>query len=147
VKKNKEVGLDFLVNKLTNSIQNVVTGDSFAIEISILTTVDLKTVYNTEGWLFNWKDEFKQPQRDVYKLTILPNPQIVHGLISLEIKSDHVYMYLVESAPFNKGQTKMYSGVPGNLVPFEYKLSFQRGQNGNVSFTSIGRGFASFGLL
>ncbi len=100
MKKNKEVGLDFLVNKLTNSIQNVVTGDSFAIEISILTTVDLKTVYNTEGWLFNWKDEFKQPQRDVYKLTILPNPQIVHGLISLEIKSDHVYMYLVESAPF-----------------------------------------------
>ena len=64
------------------------------------------------------------------------NPQIVQGLISLEVKSDHVYMHLVESAPFNKEQTKMYSGVPGNLVAFACKLSFQRGHDGNVSFTS-----------
>ena len=136
MKKNKEIGLDFLVDKLTNSIENVVTGDSFATEISILTSADLKTVSKTKGWLFNWKDEFKQPQRDVYKLTIVHNPQIVQGLISLEVKSDHVYMHLVESAPFNKGQTKMYSGVPGNLVAFACKLSFQRGHDGNVSFVS-----------
>ena len=136
MKKNKEIGLDFLVDKLTNSIENVVTGDSFATEISILTTADLKTVSKTKAWIFNWKDEFKQPQRDVYKLTIVHNPQIVQGLISLEVKSDHVYMHLVESAPFNKEQTKMYSGVPGNLVAFACKLSFQRGHDGNVSFTS-----------
>jgi hypothetical protein len=61
VKKNKEIGLDFLVDKLTNSIENVVTGDSFATEISILTTADLKTVSKTKAWIFNWKDEFKQP--------------------------------------------------------------------------------------
>lgn len=52
------------------------------------------------------------------------------------IKSDHVYMHLVESAPFNKGKTKVYSGVPGNLVAFACKLSFQRGHDGNVSFIS-----------
>ena len=45
-------------------------------------------------------------------------------------------MHLVESAPFNKGQTKVYSGVPGNLVAFACKLSFQRGHDGNVSFIS-----------
>ena len=45
-------------------------------------------------------------------------------------------MYLVESALFNKGNTKMYSGVPGNLVAFACKLSFQRGHEGNVSFMS-----------
>jgi len=45
-------------------------------------------------------------------------------------------MHLVESAPFNKGKTKMYSGVPGNLVAFACKLSFQRGHEGNVSFLS-----------
>lgn len=45
-------------------------------------------------------------------------------------------MHLVESAPFNKGKSKMYAGVPGNLVAFACKLSFQRGHEGNVSFFS-----------
>ena len=79
---------------------------------------------------------FKEPARDVYKLTIINNPTIIQGVISLEVKSDHVYMQLVESAPFNKGKTKMYSGVPGNLVAFACKLSFQRGHEGNISFLS-----------
>jgi len=30
----------------------------------------------------------------------------------------------------------MYSGVPGNLVAFACKISFQRGHEGNVSFLS-----------
>ena len=30
----------------------------------------------------------------------------------------------------------MYSGVPGNLVAFACKLSFQRGNDGNVAFLS-----------
>lgn len=47
-----------------------------------------------------------------------------------------LFMNLVESAPFNKGKTKLYSGVPGNLVAFACKLSFQRGQDGNVAFIS-----------
>ncbi len=87
-------------------------------------------------WLFDWKNELKEPARDIYKLTIVGNPTIIQGLISLEVKIDHVYMHLVESAPFNKGKTKMYSGVPGNLVAFACKLSFQRGHEGNVSFLS-----------
>lgn len=134
--KGKEIGLDFIIDKLTNSIENVVTGDSFATEISILTANDLKKATTKNGWLFNWKDEFKEPARDVYKLTIVNNPTIIQGMISLEVKSDHVYIHLVESAPFNKGKTKMYSGVPGNLVAFACKLSFQRGHEGNVSFLS-----------
>lgn len=67
-------------------------------------------------------------------MTIAGNPTIIQGLMSLEVKTDHVYMHLVESAPFNKGKTKVYSGVPGNLVAFACKLSFQRGHEGNVSF-------------
>ena len=136
MKNDEEIGLDFLVDKLTNSIENVVTGDSFTTDISILTTADLKTIAKSKGWLFNWKEELRQSARDVYKLTIVYNPTIIQGLISLEVKSDHVYMHLVESAPFNKGQTKVYSGVPGNLVAFACKLSFQRGHEGNVSFIS-----------
>lgn len=47
-----------------------------------------------------------------------------------------MFMHLVESAPFNKGKDKMYAGVPGNLVAFACKVSFQRGHEGNVSFLS-----------
>ena len=135
--RNKiDKGLDFYIDKLTNSIENVVTGDSFQTEISIITKEDLKVVSKKNGWLFNWRIESTEPKRDIYKLTIVNNPKIIQGLISLEVKSDHVYMHLVESAPFNKGKTKMYSGVPGNLVAFACKLSFQRGHEGNVSFFS-----------
>ncbi len=42
--KHKETGLDFVVDKLTNSIENVVTGDSFATEVAVLLQDDLKTV-------------------------------------------------------------------------------------------------------
>lgn len=136
MKQRKETGLDFEIDKLTNSIENVVTGDSFATDISLLLQNDFKTVSKSKGWLFNWRNEFKEPVRDVYKLTIVNNPSIIQGLISLEVKSDHVYMHLVESAPFNKGKAKMYSGVLGNLVAFSCKLSFQRGHYGNVSFLS-----------
>jgi hypothetical protein len=136
VKKQQNKGLDFIIDELTNSIQNVVTGDSFGTDISLVTTSDLKTVIKKNNWQFDWKLEFKQPERDVYKLTIVNNQSIIQGLISLEIKSDHVYMHLVESAPFNKGKTKVYAGVPGNLVAYACKLAFQRGHEGNVSFFS-----------
>lgn len=134
--KEAESGLDFIIDKLTNSIENVITGDSFQTEISIVQNPDLKSLTKKNGWLFNWNEEFKNPIRDVYKLTIFGNSKIIQGLISLEVKSDHVYMHLVESAPFNKGQTKVYTGVAGNLVAYACKLSFQRGHDGNVSFLS-----------
>lgn len=134
--KQNEIGLDFIIDKLTNSIENIVTGDSFMTEISILTKSDLKSINKNHNWQFNWKEEFKNPIRDIYKLTITNNPTIIQGLISLEVKFDHVYIHLIESAPFNKGKTKMYAGVPGNLVAFACKLSFQRGHEGNVSFLS-----------
>lgn len=136
MKKQQNKGLDFIIDKLTNSIQNVVTGDSFATDISLVSAVDLKAVIKKNNWQFDWKLEFRQPECDVYKLTIVNNQSVIQGLISIEIKSDHVYMHLVESAPFNKGKTKVYAGVPGNLVAFACKLAFQRGHEGNVSFFS-----------
>ena len=136
MKKQQKTGLDFIVDKLTNSIENVVSGDSFSTDISLITLQDLKSVTKKNKWMFDWKFEFKQPERDVYKWTIVSNHTIIQGLISLEVKSDQVYMHLVESAAFNKGKSKVYAGVPGNLVAFACKLSFQRGHDGNVSFHS-----------
>ena len=136
MKINKPIQLDFIVDKLTNSIENIVTGDSFATDISMLKSSDLKNITKKNNWLFDWKQEFKQPERDVFKLTIVNNSEIIQGLICVEVKEDYVYMHLVESAPFNKGKTKVYAGVPGSLVAFACKLSFQRGHEGNVSFVS-----------
>jgi hypothetical protein len=136
VKKRNPKGLDVVIDKLTNSIENTVTGDSFTTNIIHLTKTDLKTVIKKNGWVFDWKFELNQPDREVYKLTIAENTNVIQGIISLEIKFDHIYMHLVESAPFNKGRDKVYSGVPGNLVAFACRLSFQRGFEGNVSFVS-----------
>ncbi|HLG34804.1 MAG TPA: hypothetical protein VI757_07995 [Bacteroidia bacterium] len=136
MKKRKHSGLDFEVDEITNSIQNVVTGDSFPTDVTLISKDELKSVTIKNGWRFLWKKEFKYPERDVYKLTIVNNQTIIQGLISLEIKPDHVYIHLVESAPFNIGKSKIYSGVPGNLVAFACKLSFQRGHEGNISFLS-----------
>ena len=70
MKNKQESGLDFIIDKLTNSIENVVTGDSFATEISVLTKNDIQLITKTNGWVFN---------------------------------PDHVYLHLIESAPFNRG--------------------------------------------
>jgi hypothetical protein len=45
-------------------------------------------------------------------------------------------MELVESAAFNLGKRKLYEGVPGNLVAFACKVSFQQGFDGFLSFTA-----------
>lgn len=126
--------LDFEIDKLTNSIENVLSGDSFPTEISLLTRTELKNITKKNKWRFDWKKEFSSPAREVYKLTINNNPNIIQGLISLEVKTDHVFMHLIESAPFNIGKSKVYLGVPANMVAFACKLSFQRGGEGYLSF-------------
>lgn len=127
---------DFEVDRLTDSILNTISGDSFKTDVSLLTKSDLRTITKSREWLFNQKYEFNQPDREIYKLTIIDNPDIVQGLISFTVRADHVYMFLLESAPFNLGKNKLYEGVPGNLVAYACKVSFQRGGEGFVSFES-----------
>ena len=57
-------------------------------------------------------------------------------MVNITEREDHVYMHLIESAPFNLGQNKVYLGVPGNIVAFVCRISFHRGFDGYVSFTS-----------
>jgi hypothetical protein len=134
VKKTKNHLLDFEVDKLTNSIENVVTGDSFETDVLRLTRADLKNITKKGGWNFNWKSEFLMPDRDVYKLTITNNIEIIQGLVSLSVTPDNVYVHLLENAPFNIGKGKTYAGVAGNLMAYACKLSFKHGTDGYVSF-------------
>lgn len=131
-----QIELDFVIDKLTNSIINVISGDSFQTEVSRLTKADLKTITKKNGWNFEWKSEFKDIQKEVYKLTIVNNPNIVQGILSISIFEDHVYMNLLESAPFNIGKNKLYEGVAGNLVAYACKVSFQKGFSGYLAFVA-----------
>lgn len=136
MKKQRKNHLDFEIDSLTNSIINTFTGDSFETDITRLTKADLKVVAKKRGWLFNWTQELREIDREVYKLTIVNNPTVIQGLISLSLRDDNVFMHLVESAPFNIGRNKIYEGVPGNLVAFACKTSFENGLEGFVSFFS-----------
>ena len=72
---------------------------------------------------------------EVYKLTIVGNADIIQGILSIRKGTDHIFMNLLENAPFNIGKSKLYDGVAGNLVAFACKLSFQFGFESFVAFT------------
>lgn len=129
----------FIIDRLTDSILNTISGDSFQTEISTLKRSDLKHNLNKNGWNFDWSSEFHDLSKEVYKLNIINNPNIVQGLLSITIESDHIFMNLLESAPFNIGKQKLYEGVAGNLVAYACKVSFQKGYDGFVAFTAKSR--------
>lgn len=56
MKHQEDIGLDFVVDKLTNSIQNTISGDSFQTEVAVLTAVDIKAISKKRiGFLIgNW---------------------------------------------------------------------------------------------
>ena len=58
MKKLNKIEQDFIIDRLTNSIINVISGDSFQTEVSRLTKNDLKITTKKDGWNFNWKAEF-----------------------------------------------------------------------------------------
>lgn len=130
------IELDFVIDKLTNSIQNTITGDAFRTVVTRFTKKDLQNVTKKNGWNFNWRKELNNDCLEVYKLSIEENTAVIQGIVSFSVESDHIYMNLLESAPFNIGANKVYEGVAGNLVAFVCKTSFQRGYEGFVAFTS-----------
>jgi hypothetical protein len=136
MKEIEKFQLGFIVDKLTNSIQNTISGDSFPTEIARFTIKDSKQTTKKNGWNFDWKSELKNDLNEVYKLTIVHNSDIIQGLLSIKKEADYIYMNLLENAPFNIGNNKLYEGVAGNLVAFACRLSFQYGFEGFVAFTA-----------
>lgn len=118
------------IDKLTNSIVNRITGESFATDVIELKKEELKTL--KKGWKFDWNKEFSAGK--VYKLVNKHTPEVIQGLISLINGNDHIYINLIETAPHNFGSNKIYEGVAGNLVAFSCKLSLDSGYDGFVSF-------------
>ena len=128
--------LDFKIDRLTHSLEDVITGDILLSEILPLEKADLKIISKKSGWKFNWGKDFSNPYVRIYKLILQNQSAIIQGLISLTIETDHVFMNLIETAPHNYGQSKKYYGVLGNLVAFACKLSFENGFDGCIAFVA-----------
>jgi hypothetical protein len=73
VTERQQIFLDFEVDKLKNSIENILSGDRFPTDVSVVTKEDIKSITKKAGWLFDWNKEAKLPDRDIYKLTIVNN--------------------------------------------------------------------------
>lgn len=84
----KKIGLDFIIDKLTNSIELVATGESFDTVVTRLFWKD--RIQILKEWQFKWHLELKEEDREVYKLTTINNPRVIHGLLSISEKSDHI---------------------------------------------------------
>ncbi len=46
-------GIDIEIDELTNSVRNVISGDSFQTEVSLVTKSDLKNIAKNKGWQFD----------------------------------------------------------------------------------------------
>jgi hypothetical protein len=126
---------NFVIDKITESIEDSANGLSYETDVLLVTSKDLKSVLKRAGWRFNWKIEFKYLNRQLYKLTI-KGDKAIQGLLSLQIIENYVEMHLIEVAPHNYGKTKKYLGTAGNLVAFACKMSFELGFEGFVAFTA-----------
>ena len=65
----------FIIDRLTNSILNTVSGDSFQTEVIRLGKSDLKHIAKNKGWNFKWKEEYDEIKKEVFKLTIVNNSE------------------------------------------------------------------------
>jgi len=91
----KTYHFDIEIDKPTRSLENAISRDSFKTEVLEVTATDIRKLKKTD-WLFDWKAEAMQPNKTIYKLVIVDNTQIIQGLISLQDRSDHVFMSLIE---------------------------------------------------
>jgi len=128
--------LGIIIDYLTNSIRDTLTGEKFDTEITEVNKADLKNVTKTNKWHFNWNVEFKEKDRVVYKLTIADKPGEIQGLVRISDMGDHYYLHLAESAPINFGENKRHEGVGGNLFAYSCKRSWDQGNEGIIAFKS-----------
>ena len=74
-KKSKTRPLDFVIDKLTNSIENTSTGEVFDTAVVRLTVKNVSQIKKSD-WQFDWAKEIKDKTKEVYKLTTVNNPTI-----------------------------------------------------------------------
>ncbi len=61
---------NFLIDKITNSIEDAGSGKSLNTDILPASKSDLKRILKKYGWRFNWKVEINNIEREVFKLVV-----------------------------------------------------------------------------
>ena len=136
--KSKTRRLGFQVDKMSNSIEHVRTGKVFATRLVQLYPSDAALLTSLK-WQFDWTLELQNPLHEVSALTTVEEPEVIQGIISMVDQHDHVFIPLIESAPFNIGAGKEYTGVPSNLVAYACFRSLRIGYDGVVAFVAKSR--------
>lgn len=95
-------------------------------------------IWKKDGWRFNWKDECKKSDRNVFYLRTCTEDRRVQGLISATPLFDekYIFLHLIENAPHNMGPGKQYDFVPACLIAYMCKASFDLGMEGYVAFVA-----------
>lgn len=88
-------------------------------------------------WTFDWRKELHSSKRKVYKLVDDHNGSIIGG-ISFEIREDHIYVVLLDSASptrYNANPPRFYLNVMKLLLAFASLESDRLGFDGFLALT------------
>lgn len=98
----------------------------------------VRSFFKKDGWYFNWRDEYKNPDRHVFYLRTCTEDRRVQGLISATPMLDDkfIFLHLIEKAPHNMGPERQYENISDCLIAYMCKASFELGMEGYVSFVA-----------
>lgn len=134
-KTNRPKPLSIEIDKLSNSIELIASGEVFDTQVVRITKAERRAILK-KSWRFDWQAELELKERMVFGLVTIADPRVLQGLMCIEDRGDHVFIHLVESARFNQGKRKVYAGIPANLIAFACRESLRLGHDGVVSFVA-----------
>ena len=125
--------IDEPIDGLASSVVHNASGQVFPTTIASDRELSAIQRADLNSWRFDWAGEAPRGGRDVLALLVAVS-DTVQGLISLEASEGFIVVHLLESAPHNVGQNKLYRGVAGNLFAYACARSFPLGFEGFVGF-------------
>jgi len=104
------------------TVTEVKSGKVFEIEISPIESTDFKSI-TKKKYFFDWKLE---KENEILKLTIKDQSEIL-GLVSFEFIPEEwrIHIRLISTSVKNKGRSKVYDGIVGNLLTYVSKIAIR----------------------
>jgi hypothetical protein len=109
-------------------IEDLKSGRLLSSEIHLVSLDDLGSL--GPDWKFDWVLQARKSE--TYKLVAIEFPEEILGLMSIDREVNFIEVILIESNPKDVGCDKRFRGIPGHLLAFAAKLSFQLGNEGFV---------------
>ena len=125
--------IDAQIDGLTSSVVHRPSGRILSTRIVRVSKLTVRQKSEILSWRFDWANEVGHPTREVMAL-LAESSKRFQGLTTVRDDAGFVFVNLLESAPHNVGQNKIFSGVPGNLFAYACSRSFTLGFDGFVGF-------------